>query len=213
MIITFHGNQYIKLQTGNTVISCNPEASEKGAKTTRFGANIVLATNVYSGSDPRLETNQYGDADPFLIYGPGSYEVDGLSIRGYMGQSTDKFPMEAPETIYLFTFDDMRVVFLGGIIDRSQIPPEFFEAVDEIDLLFVSVPSDSKSDANHVHSLVTSLSPKGVIPIGYTDVKDQDLQAFAKELGAENTSGEEKATLKLKDLPATAMSIFVLKNS
>ena len=42
MIITHHGKQFFKLQTGDRVIALNPIAKDSKFKTSGFGADIAL---------------------------------------------------------------------------------------------------------------------------------------------------------------------------
>ena len=47
MIITHHGKQFFKLQTGDFVIALNPISKESKFKTNGFGANIALISTDY----------------------------------------------------------------------------------------------------------------------------------------------------------------------
>jgi hypothetical protein len=47
MIITHHGKQFFKLQTGDFVIALNPISKESKFKTNGFGANIAMVTTDY----------------------------------------------------------------------------------------------------------------------------------------------------------------------
>ena len=88
MIITHHGKQFFKLQTGDRVIALNPIAKESKFKTSGFGADVALITTNhpdYNGS----ETVTYGDRAPFIISGPGEYELSGIIFRGYGSKGTD----------------------------------------------------------------------------------------------------------------------------
>ncbi len=202
MIITFHGEQFFKVQAGDTILAFNPISvgQKKGdMKVSRFGADVVFSTlneDIYNGFD----TVTYGDKEPVRVYGPGSYEVDGIMISGFGVQpdGDDKI-----HTIYSLVFDDIKIAYLGSVGKKEDISPEAMEAIADSDLVFVSVANEEG------HTLAVTLAPKGIIPMGYTDRKDPSLVEFLKESGAEKTEALEKLTIKRKDLEGLVANIFL----
>ena len=83
MIITYLGKQFFKISQGDTVIAYNPISKDSKHKdmASKFGANIALISvnhKDYNGAD----TVTHGNTVPFVISGPGEYEVGGISILG-----------------------------------------------------------------------------------------------------------------------------------
>ena len=202
MIITFLGEQFIKMQAGDTVFALNPITPDKGEKVTRFGADVAISTvNIdrYNGFD----TVTYGDKEPLRVDGPGDYESDGVMISGFGTAKPDedgKF-----HTVYSFAFDDIKVAYLGSIAGKELLSPEALEALADSDMVFVSV---TDPDA---HAFVTLLAAKAIIPIGYNDMKDEALQEFLKESGATKNEVLEKLTIKRKDIESLKGHVFILK--
>ena len=80
MVITYYGHQFFKLQYGSTTLALDPPSTDSKHKSARFGADIVLSSVKhvdFSGG----ETLQAGDKDPFVISGPGEYEVQDIFIK------------------------------------------------------------------------------------------------------------------------------------
>ena len=201
MIITFNGEQFFKVQAGDTIIALNPITPEKGEKVTRFGADIAISTvniNRYNG----FETVTYGDKEPLCIDGAGSYESDGLMIDGFNTTKPDEDGKI--NTVYSFDFDDMKIAFLGSVVGKDMLPPDALEEITDSDIVFVSI---TDSDA---HSFAVSLAPKIIIPMGYTDIKDEALIEFLKDAGAEKTEIMEKLTIKRRDIETLTGQVFVL---
>ena len=82
MIVTYFGKACFKIQQGETVIAYNPisKDSTSGVKPARFGAQITLSSThhpEYNG----VENTSFGETVPFVIEGPGDYEVKGILLK------------------------------------------------------------------------------------------------------------------------------------
>ena len=96
MIATYHGGVFLKLQTGDVTIAINPISKDSGKKVTRFGSDICLVStnlNLTNGID---QVENAGKV-PFVISGPGEYEVKGINIKGVESDFTWKEGKE-PQT-------------------------------------------------------------------------------------------------------------------
>src|SRR3989338_8117831 len=89
MIITYHGADFFKVSFGDMTIAVNPISKDSKFKNTRFGSDITLVS-INSAEHNGAETTSRGDKEPFLIDGPGEYEVSGVFIKGFLSKS--KYP-------------------------------------------------------------------------------------------------------------------------
>lgn len=198
MVITYFGKQYCKLTLGDLTIAINPPAKESkafGAKAPRFGADIVLITTRhpdYNGAD----TVTLGDKEPFVIDGPGSYEVKGCFITG--AKSTVSIAgKEYINTVYGFELDGIKIAVLGALADTATLSPEAKEIAGASDMLFIPVGGGDVFDSAKAYKAATTFSPNVIIPL---DADDAMLKKFLKEGGQEKNEIGDKATLKRKDL-------------
>lgn len=61
--------------------------------------------------------------------------------------------------------------------------------------------------------MVTNIDPKVVIPMGFTDAKDEHLTTFIKEIGADaKTEVQEKVTLKKKDIESLTQQLYIIRS-
>lgn len=209
MIVTYYGKACVKVSQGDTTIAFNP--SGKGSKGSsdkypRFGADVVLV----SRKDPAYnaaENMQHGDTMPFVIDGPGEYEVGGIYISGFGVESEGVY-----NTIYTLTLDDIRLCHLGAL-SVAQLPPNVIEQIGEVHLVFVPTypgvvaPEDA-------YKVASSLEPNMIIPLhdGETGV-GSSLATFLKEAGEEKGAFAEKLTLKKKDLEGKEGEIILLESA
>ncbi|MFH1608845.1 MAG: MBL fold metallo-hydrolase [Patescibacteria group bacterium] len=206
MIITYFGKQFFKIQQGDMVLAFNPVSKDsKTGISAHFGSDLAFVTTNYPDYNG-IEQLSHGDRTPFVIAGPGSYEVKEIFIKGVMTNSVLS-NKNFINTIYSLTVDSMQIVFLGAM-SNIEIPKESREQIEEPDILFIPVGNKGLLDAKTAAKLASSLEPKLIIPMDY----DKDsLKIFLKEMGEEDAEVVDKLTLKRKDLEGKEGEVVVLK--
>lgn len=206
MIITYFGKQFFKIGQGEMVVAFNPvsKASKTGVSA-KFGADIALITTNhpdYNGS----EQLSHGEREPFVISGPGDYEIKDIFVKGVLAE-TEIDGKKHINTIYAFPIDGINIAFLGAL-DEKELPKESREAIGSPDILFIPVGGKGMLDAKSAAKLASALEPKIVIPMDYDDAS---LKAFLKEMGEEKPEVVDKLTLKRKDIETKEGEVIVLK--
>jgi L-ascorbate metabolism protein UlaG (beta-lactamase superfamily) len=206
MIITYFGKQFFKIQQGEMVIAFNPVSkSSKTSITAHFGTDIALVTTNHPDYNG-IEQLSHGERAPFVVSGPGDYEVKEVFIKGVLSEAiidTKKYI----NTIYLFSVDDINIAFLGAL-SNAEFSKESREAINSPDIVFIPIGGKGMLDAKSAAKLASSLEPKLIIPMDYDE---STLKAFLKELGEEKAETVEKLTLKKKDLDNKEGEVIVLK--
>ncbi len=177
MIITHFGGEMFKVQFGDITLAFNPISKDSKLKPSRFGADIVFVSAHhpdFNGTDQVT----HGDKKPFVVSGPGEYEVRGVFIKGLPSESKHG-GSDLINTIYTVSLENMNICFLGAI-NNGELKNETVEALDEVDILFVPIGGDGVLDAAKAYKLAVSLEPKIIIPMHYNDAQ---LKAFLKEAG------------------------------
>lgn len=208
MIITYFGKQFFKIQQGEMVLAFNPVSkSSKSGVSAHFGADIALVTTNHPDYNG-VEQLSHGDRVPFVVNGPGDYEVKQIFIKGSISR-VNIGNKNYINTMYSFSVDGINISFLGAL-GELEISKESREAVDGPDILFVPVGGNGLLDAKSSAKLASSLEPKMIIPMDY----DQStLKAFLKELGEEKAEVVDKLTLKRKDLEGKEAEVVVLSTN
>lgn len=206
MIITYFGKEFFKIGQGDLVIAFNPVSkSSKSGISAKFGADIALITTNhpdYNGT----EQLSHGEREPFVISGPGDYEIKEIFVKGVLGE-TEIDGKKHINTIYTFPIDGINLAFLGAL-DEKELPKESREAIGSPDILFIPVGGKGMLDAKSAAKLAADLEPKLVIPMDYDDAS---LKAFLKEMGEEKAEVVDKLTLKRKDIETKEGEVIVLK--
>jgi L-ascorbate metabolism protein UlaG (beta-lactamase superfamily) len=208
MIITYFGKQFFKIQQGEMVLAFNPVSkSSKTGISAHFGTDIALITTNHPDYNG-VEQLSHGEREPFIITGPGDYEIKEIFIKGVLSDAliaTKKYI----NTIYLFSLDNINIAFLGALSD-SEFSKESREAINSPDILFIPVGGKGMLDAKASAKLASSLEPKLIIPMDYDE---SALKAFLKELGEEKAEVVDKLTLKKKDLDNKEGEVIVLRTA
>ena len=213
MIITYLGGEAVKVQFGDTVLAFNPPSKESDLKSPRFGADIVLSSLNHADMNG-VDQVAFGEKKPFVISGPGEYEVKGVFIKGLASASSyGSLPAEKDKrinTIFTVSLEGMNICYLGAV-DTPELPKDTDEGIDGVDILFVPIGGEGVITPAQAYKLAVSISPKIIIPMHYGDIGGKDaLKQFLKEAG-ENPKPEAKLTLKKKDLEGKDADVVVLE--
>lgn len=205
MIITYFGKQFFKITKGEMVLAFNPVSkNSKMGISAHFGADIALITTNHPDYNG-IEQLSHGERTPFVITGPGDYEIKDIFIKGILsnGQVAGK---KYINTVFSFSVDNINIVFLGALANE-EFSKEAREDINTPDILFVPVGGNGLLDAKASAKLALSLEPKIIIPMDYDSIS---LKAFLKEVGEEKAEVVDKLTLKQKDLENKEGEVIVL---
>ncbi len=208
MIITYLGVEFFKVQFGDTTIAFNPISKDSKFKPTRFFADIALVSLNHPDMNG-TENLSYNGKDPFVISGPGEYEIKDVFIKGFSSKSNYD-GKEKINTIYSVTLENMNICFLGALSDIN-LSTEVKEELGDVDVLFVPIGDANVLDAAKAEKLSVEIEPKIIIPMHFGEVGIKDaLKKYLKESGEENVKPMDKLTLKKKDLEGKMGDVVVL---
>jgi len=208
MIITYLGVEFFKVQFGDTTLAFNPVSKESKFKPTRFFADIALVS-LNSPDMNGSENLSYNGKDPFVISGPGEYEVKNVFIRGFASKSMYSGKPKI-NTIYSVTLENINICFLGALSDMN-LSSEVKEALGEVDILFLPIGGEGVLDASQAEKLSVEIEPKVIIPMHYGELGVKDaLKKYLKEAGEENVKPIDKLTIKRKELEGKEGETIVL---
>ncbi len=187
MIITYQGDDYFKLQSGQLTVLIDP-VNQRSFK----GATVVLNT-------VRPAKTQPSEEGGFWIDHQGEYEVQGIHIAG----ASLEEKTEGEKTAYRIIFDEVAFGILGYCAKEPGSRVQ--ELLQECDVLLLPGSGKPFIPIEAAAKLIRQLEPSVVIPsLG------EHYKPFLKELGQEKVDTEEKFVFKKKDLPLKAMAVHPL---
>ncbi len=206
MIITYFGKQFFKIGQGEMTLAFNPISKEsKLGASAKFGADIALVTTNTPDFNGVSQLS-HGEREPFIINGPGDYEVKEIFIKGVNSEASQG-NKKYINTIYSLSVDNINIAFLGAL-SNAELSKEARESIDGPDIVFIPVGGENVLSPKVAAKLAMSLEPKVIIPMDYDNAS---LKAFLKEIGEEKAEAVDKLTLKRKDLEGKEGEVVVLK--
>jgi len=203
-------------KNGQVKIIIDPFSEEAGLRLPKLEADVLLITHSHAdhnnvkGVDPSAGSGQ----GPFLIQGPGEYEVKGVYIKGIPSFHDDKEGKErGSNTIYVVEVEDIKICHLGDL-GQKELTKEQMEEIGEVDVLMLPVGGVYTIAAKEALQVMSQVEPKITIPMHYAipklKYKLEGVDKFLKILGIKSAAAEEKLTVKKKDLTEEEAKVVVL---
>ncbi len=213
MNISWYGQGLIKIvgKTDQAVTILIDPYSEKdtGLRPPRPAVDIVLAAT------PKVDHSKFKgvSGDPFIIDGPGEYDVKGVTIRGIATyHDNEQGAKYGNNTIFGLQLEGIRVCHLGCL--GHELTQKQISEIGNCDILIIPVGGDRTIDAKKASSIINEIEPRIVIPTHYKlpklKYKLDSVDPFLKEMGASNIKPESKLKIKKSDLPKEETRVVVL---
>ncbi len=205
MVITHHGGQCFKVSFGDTTIAFDPIAKESKLSGVKFGADIAFVSLNHPNFNG-VDQAAHGTKEPYVVRGPGEYEVGSVTARGY-GVKTTYEGVDRFNNIYQVKLEDINMIFLGAL-GTNEIDPKILGSFGDVDILFLPIGGGDVLDVPQATKLAVKLEAKLIIPMHYDK---NSLTAFLKEAGVEGGAVSDKLTIKKKDVNEMEGEVRVLK--
>lgn len=194
-------------------IVIDPFDGKIGLKEPNFSADILFITHDH----PDHNNIKSVKGEPFLITGPGEYEVKGVFIKGISAFHDNSQGKEKGRvTIYIFEAEGIRFCHLGDL-GQTQLTNEQLEEIGSIDVLMIPVGGEGNTISGlEASKIISQIEPKIVIPMHYElpnlKYKLDSVNKFLKAMGKNSAIPQEKLQIKQNALPkeGTEIEIAVL---
>lgn len=187
MEIIWYGHSCFKLSERNlaSVITDPYDTQATGHAMLNVTGDIVTISHNQPGHNHIVAVK----GDPFVISGPGEYEIGGVFITALQTNAHNtSFEPDERNTMYVYDFDGIKVAHLGGI---NRVPNQSeVEDVGNVHILMVPIGGNSTLNAVQAAEIVNLIEPTIVIPMHYMTessiIKLDPLNKFLKEMGLSN---------------------------
>ncbi|MBU1993071.1 MBL fold metallo-hydrolase [Patescibacteria group bacterium] len=206
MHIIWHGQSFFQLQTSlnkgeQTTVAIDPFDEATGLRVPSFSADVLLITHDHADHNNKKAIK----GQPFLIEGPGEYEVKEIFIQGISSfHDEEQGKKRGVNTIYTLEIEEMRICHLGDF-GQKELTEDQLEEIGNIDILMVPVGGEFTVDAKGAAHIISQLEPKIAIPMHYAapnlKIKLDGVDKFLKEIGKKSVVPQPKLLIKKKDLP------------
>ena len=211
MDIMWLGQACFKIKGKNATIVTDPFSDQLGFKLPKVDADIVLVTHDHYDHNASSEVG----GDPFVIKGPGEYEIKGVEIVGIPSFHDDKKGEERGlNNLYNFKIDSVNIAHLGDL-GQGELLPKQIEDLGNVDVLMIPVGGVYTIDASSASKIAAQLEPSVIIPMHYLDkdskVNLEPVEKFLKEMGKDNVESADKLTISREKLPSEPQVVILNK--
>jgi len=221
MQIIWKGQSFFQIisQTGknNQVsLAIDPFDETIGLRVPKLEADILLISHShFDHSNKKAVLSPIPGQFPFVIDGPGEYEIRGIFIQGIQSWHDEKEGKERGDnTIYTIETEDLKLCHLGDF-GQKELSADQLEKIGDVDILMVPVGGTYTIDSKTASKIISQIEPKIVIPMHYflpkLKVKLEGVDKFLKTFGIKKIEPLSKLSIKKKDLSPEEAKIVVLK--
>ena len=182
MDITWLAHGCFRLRGRYASVVTDPYPPALGPKLPKLEAELVTVSHHHDNhSYVQTVVKQ-----PYVIDGPGEYEVAGISVTGVPSfHDSERGARRGRNTVYVIEIDEVRVCHLGDLghrLDDSTI-----EILGNLDVALVPVGGGGALDATQAADVVRQLEPRFVIPMHYAipEIRKElePVERFLREMG------------------------------
>lgn len=199
MDITSLGHSSFRIRGKSTTVVTDPfDSTFIGLKFPKhITSDIVTVSHEHEDHNAIAQI----EGNPFVISGPGEYEVKGVGIVGI--SSHHDAEKKELNTIYRIEMEDLSIVHFGDL--GRMLTTDEVDKLDGVDILMIPVGGTYTIDATQAAKLVSEIDPLIIIPMHYKKPGLKfdlaPVSAFLKEMGQETVTAQSKLTIAKSKLP------------
>jgi L-ascorbate metabolism protein UlaG (beta-lactamase superfamily) len=208
--VTWFGHDCFRLRGKNAAVVTDPYPPALGLKLPRLEADLVTVSHDHeSHSHLRAVTR-----DPFVISGPGEYEVGGVSVLGLPAfHDSQEGAEHGRNTIFVINVDEVNICHLGDL--GHPLNDEVLEDLGNIDVLLAPVGGGAALGGSAAAAVVRQVEPRFVIPMHYSlpslKLDLEPVERFLKEMGVADATPQPKLTVQASAASDVETKVVVLE--
>lgn len=205
MQIQYFGLSSFKLTGKDTSSIIDPFSKESGLTPPRGSADLIILSEKNS---PLFSYTQGISGQPFMVDGPGEYDIKGHTITGIPVKDGDRVV-----TIYLIEIDGIKILDLAHL-KKLALTEDQLDDIGEVDIMIVPIGGKDVMDFEEASKAVNRMEPKIVIPSCYKipglALEFASDDKFTKEMGSK-VEKTDKLSIKKKDLEEEGTKLIILE--
>jgi len=215
MNIFWHGQSCFQIaisqaKNNHVNIVIDPFSEDIGLRVPKLEADILLISHQHSDHNNVKAVT----GNPFLISGPGEYEIKEVFVQGIAAFHDSSSGKERGiNTIYIIEVEELRICHLGDL-GQKELTPEQVEKIGEVDILMIPVGGTFTISAKEAIKIMSQTEPNIIIPMHYQlpklKMKLDGLDKFLKTMGIKKIESLPKLSIKKKDIVSEEAKIVVL---
>jgi len=205
MEITWLGHSSVCINSRDEILITDPfDTSHNGMMPSRK-SDIVTVSN----SDPKYSTTKAISGNPYIVNGPGEYEIGQYYITGIATQLDAS--REEINVVYTIRAEGLVICQLGGL--NQKLTSGQLDQLRQANILLAPIAKSSSLAHENLQEIISAIQPRILIPLEYIeenhDGTPTGLETFLTNTGTTDTIGINRLNIDETKLPAE-MKIQIL---
>lgn len=200
MDITWYGHSCFRIsERGKIAVVTDPFGETLGLAVPKLKADVVTISHDAPGHNALdgLRTQ------PYVLRGPGEYEIGGVFVTGVGLYSAGDDPAVRPNVSYLFDYDNLTVLHLG---DLAHVPEQaVMEEFGQVHVLLIPVGGGGALKAAQAAEVIALIEPNYIVPMHYElpglTLPLESVDKFLKAMGISKVHEADVLKVTANDLP------------
>ncbi|MDP3983333.1 MAG: MBL fold metallo-hydrolase [bacterium] len=205
MVIHYLGHSSFRIKGQDVSVVTDPfDPKSTGLAFPKVSADVLTVSHQHTDHNyiERVEDS------PFIIEGPGEYEIKEVRVIGYPTFHDATFGSERGQNImFLITVDGISILHCGDL--GHKLTDETLKNMDQVDILLIPTGGIFTIDAKVAAQVTSQLDPGIVIPMHYNrQGLDQNIykdlagvEDFISQIGEKDVKPEDKLTITKSQMP------------
>lgn len=210
MKITWLGHACFKIQGKDVIIVTDPYNPKIGLRKPSTKADILLISHDHDDHNFKSAITE----NPFIIDGPGEYELKHVMIQGIEAYHDKlKGKKRGTTTLYSFQMEGVNFVHLGDI---GHVTTDYqVEHLGDVDILFIPIGGKYTIGTKSATKIINAIEPRIVIPMHFKvpgltlDIADN--KEFCEEMGVDTSATQDVYKVSKRELPQEETQVVVLQ--
>jgi L-ascorbate metabolism protein UlaG (beta-lactamase superfamily) len=205
------GHSGFRLRSKEVTLVIDPPSAGYGSNLKGITADIVCVTHDHPGHNNVAALS----GTPYVVRGPGEYEVGGVLITAMRAfHDAHRGEERGSNTIYLIHMEDLLIAHLGDLGHALNADQQ--QEANGADVLMIPVGGHSTIDAKAAAEIVSAVEPGFVIPMHFADntktksgVPLDPVEAFGAALGVPLADPQPKLVVTRATVPASPQVVIL----
>lgn len=218
MEILYLGHAAFKIKTASAILVIDPfDPDFVSLPWKKQEADLICISHEHRDHN-FLEGVSGRSGEPFVISGPGEYEVRGILVFGISAFHDKRQGLEkGPMTLFRIETEGIVVAHLGNL---GHLPSEdLFGQLEGVDILLLPVDGVGSIGPKEASEVANHISPSLVVPMHYSVPGSQtenwgfaSVDDFLEEMGAEKTAPVDKLKIKSRNDFEEELQVVLMKS-
>jgi len=212
MIIQWLGQSAFKIQDKELTIAIDPH-DKTGLKMPKFQADLLLVTHDHEDHNNVKAIK----GTPFIINGPGEYEVKNVFVYGLKAFHDNKEGTERGKiTCYVIEINGIKIAHLSDL-GQDNLNERQLSILEGVDILLIPVGGTYTINGTGAVKIISQIQPRIIVPMHYKipglKIKLEPVETFLKEFGVNDPEKMDKLKIQKKDLPQEETKVIILNKA